>query len=316
MYYLKCVQHVERQYRKLWSQNGDKISMLYAGTRYPAAIVVRYNCGGYYLILLLLTLFDLLHRALKQDYVRQGRRTLRGIAKDAVNSAIRYYLNIFEDTRRQRGVGLVIGHANNKLLPPSAVDTRSSISSPPFHQSVLDQPGVFSSMEEGRNEDLAGSNYVFGKDNTTILNIGNSTTVSASTILNNTVFEFQTLLTSRTSKVIAALDRVLHDNKALIAHQHEAQRHAALPVRIRLRNRAPLRPPPRLRGVSSSSVDSRHSPRLVAATDPSLHSSIKVVADVLTKTTTAVSIARKSDRLLLVLFFCLGALGRMLAQTS
>jgi hypothetical protein len=46
---------------------------------------------------------------LKQDYVRKGRRTIKGFGKDALNSAKRYYLNIFEDSSRLRGVNLLTG---------------------------------------------------------------------------------------------------------------------------------------------------------------------------------------------------------------
>eukprot|EP01041_Mallomonas_annulata_P007454 gene7454-15245_t len=71
---------VEGMFRRMWGDNGDHMSELYAGTR-----------------------------ALKRDVTRHGRRTSKGAFDDGLNSAIRYYVNNFKDHRRQKALDLMLG---------------------------------------------------------------------------------------------------------------------------------------------------------------------------------------------------------------
>merc|ERR1719348_2371927 len=71
----------KKNFQSLWANNGDMISMQYAGTN-----------------------------ALKGDYTRTGERNLSGLVKDGVNSASRYYLNHIKDSLRQAAIDLLIGN--------------------------------------------------------------------------------------------------------------------------------------------------------------------------------------------------------------
>ncbi|GAQ88865.1 Sac domain-containing Phosphoinositide Phosphatase [Klebsormidium nitens] len=69
------------QYKILWADHGDAISLQYAGTG-----------------------------ALKGDFVRYGTRSFRGLLQDGVNALTRYYYNNFTDGHRQDALDLVTGH--------------------------------------------------------------------------------------------------------------------------------------------------------------------------------------------------------------
>jgi len=56
----------------VWANNADAISEQYAGTG-----------------------------ALKTDYTRTGKRSVQGVLNDGLNSAMRYYINNFQDGFRQ-----------------------------------------------------------------------------------------------------------------------------------------------------------------------------------------------------------------------
>lgn len=75
----------ETAFRSLWLENGDHISLLYAGTP-----------------------------ALKRDVTRLGRRTQQGAIDDGINSAWRYYINNYKDGRSQRGLDLALGFADEE----------------------------------------------------------------------------------------------------------------------------------------------------------------------------------------------------------
>ncbi|CAL5373526.1 unnamed protein product [Camellia sinensis] len=60
-------------FKILWANHGDDISIQYSGTP-----------------------------ALKGDFVRCGQRTVQGILKDGCNALVRYYLNNFVDGTKQR----------------------------------------------------------------------------------------------------------------------------------------------------------------------------------------------------------------------
>ena len=51
----------------------------------------------------------LLYRALKRDVTRLGKRTNQGAFDDGVNSAMRYYINNYQDENRQRGIDILLG---------------------------------------------------------------------------------------------------------------------------------------------------------------------------------------------------------------
>ena len=58
----------EKVYKGIWANNADAISIGYAGTG-----------------------------ALKVDFTKTGKRTVKGMINDGVNSCIRYYVNNFTD---------------------------------------------------------------------------------------------------------------------------------------------------------------------------------------------------------------------------
>jgi hypothetical protein len=75
-----CLLQLEKRFRVLWAEHGDMISVQYAGTG-----------------------------ALKADFVRSGHRSLSGIMDDGLKSAVRYYLNNYEDGQRQDSFDLFTG---------------------------------------------------------------------------------------------------------------------------------------------------------------------------------------------------------------
>ena len=48
-------------------------------------------------------------RALKRDVTRLGKRTNQGAFDDGVNSAMRYFINNYQDENRQRGIDILLG---------------------------------------------------------------------------------------------------------------------------------------------------------------------------------------------------------------
>ncbi|CAL5326559.1 unnamed protein product [Camellia sinensis] len=68
-------------FKILWANHGDDISIQYSGTP-----------------------------ALKADFVRCGQRTVQGILKDGCNALVRYYLNNFVDGTKQDAIDLLQGH--------------------------------------------------------------------------------------------------------------------------------------------------------------------------------------------------------------
>ncbi|WJX76698.1 Phosphoinositide phosphatase sac8, variant 2 [Trifolium repens] len=80
----ECISMFDDEYGKfriLWAEQGDEISLEYAGTN-----------------------------ALKGDLVRYGKKTLSGIIKDGMSALSRYYLNNFHDGIRQDALDLISGH--------------------------------------------------------------------------------------------------------------------------------------------------------------------------------------------------------------
>lgn len=80
----ECISMFDEEYGKfriLWAEQGDEISLEYAGTN-----------------------------ALKGDLVRYGKKTLSGLIKDGMSALSRYYLNNFHDGIRQDALDLISGH--------------------------------------------------------------------------------------------------------------------------------------------------------------------------------------------------------------
>uniref|UniRef100_T1J2C7 Phosphatidylinositol-3-phosphatase SAC1 n=1 Tax=Strigamia maritima TaxID=126957 RepID=T1J2C7_STRMM len=71
----------EAIYKNVWADNADICSIQYAGTG-----------------------------ALKTDFTRTGKRTRLGMARDGINSLIRYYKNNFADGFRQDAIDLILGN--------------------------------------------------------------------------------------------------------------------------------------------------------------------------------------------------------------
>lgn len=84
----------DENFKIMWANHGDDISIQYSGTP-----------------------------ALKGDFVRCGQRTVQGILKDGWNALMRYYLNNFHDGTKQDAIDLLQGHyivsVNRDMTPPS-----------------------------------------------------------------------------------------------------------------------------------------------------------------------------------------------------
>lgn len=81
---------LDTMFRNVWANNADAMSLQYSGTG-----------------------------ALKTDYTRTGKRSLRGACMDGVNSVTRYYLNNFRDGRNQDAVDLFLGVYRPSVHSPS-----------------------------------------------------------------------------------------------------------------------------------------------------------------------------------------------------
>ena len=75
-----CGGQVEAQFKVIWANHGDDISLQYAGTG-----------------------------ALKSGFTRTGVRTKAGLLDDGFKSGLRYYLNNFSDGHKQDALDLVTG---------------------------------------------------------------------------------------------------------------------------------------------------------------------------------------------------------------
>uniref|UniRef100_A0A7N0VES1 SAC domain-containing protein n=1 Tax=Kalanchoe fedtschenkoi TaxID=63787 RepID=A0A7N0VES1_KALFE len=81
---------IYEKFLTMWVDQGDEISLEYAGTH-----------------------------ALKRDMVRFGKQTFSGIIKDGMSALSRYYLNNFQDGVRQDAIDLIIGRYNINRDNPS-----------------------------------------------------------------------------------------------------------------------------------------------------------------------------------------------------
>ncbi|KAK9986133.1 hypothetical protein SO802_031084 [Lithocarpus litseifolius] len=89
----ECISMFPEEYgkfRTLWAEQGDEISLEYAGTN-----------------------------ALKGDLIRYGKQTVAGLIKDGMSAISRYYLNNFHDGVRQDAMDLISGHYTVNRNSPS-----------------------------------------------------------------------------------------------------------------------------------------------------------------------------------------------------
>jgi len=87
---------LEEALKVTWGDNADALSFLYSGTG-----------------------------ALKTDFTRTGKRTMRGALSDGWNSTLRFYINNFCDGRRQDGVDLMLGSYTPNPEAPTPFVPRS-----------------------------------------------------------------------------------------------------------------------------------------------------------------------------------------------
>ncbi|XP_028109464.1 phosphoinositide phosphatase SAC6-like isoform X6 [Camellia sinensis] len=99
-------------FKILWANHGDDISIQYSGTP-----------------------------ALKGDFVRCGQRTVQGILKDGRNALVRYYLNNFVDGNKQDAIDLLQGHyivsVTRDIAPTSQKGGLEAVASFPLALSLV-----------------------------------------------------------------------------------------------------------------------------------------------------------------------------------
>ncbi|AQK71713.1 Phosphoinositide phosphatase SAC6 [Zea mays] len=88
----------DTNYKILWANHGDAISIQYSGTP-----------------------------ALKGDFVRYGKRTTQGILNDLRNALGRYYLNNFVDGTKQDAMDLLQGHYMTSVSRDMAVPSKAGL---------------------------------------------------------------------------------------------------------------------------------------------------------------------------------------------
>lgn len=116
------------QFKALWADHGDSVSREYAGTG-----------------------------ALKSGFTRTGRRTLDGFLDDGIKSVMRYYLNNFEDGRKQDAYDLLLGAfdaATPKVSPWRAQQASPSL--PLLLAAVAAAYALFSAQRSAALEALHG----------------------------------------------------------------------------------------------------------------------------------------------------------------
>eukprot|EP01100_Stratorugosa_tubuloviscum_P008289 TRINITY_DN344_c2_g1_i1.p1 TRINITY_DN344_c2_g1~~TRINITY_DN344_c2_g1_i1.p1 ORF type:complete len:590 (+),score=188.30 TRINITY_DN344_c2_g1_i1:42-1772(+) len=93
---IKDIPQIETVYKDMWANNADVISFQYSGTG-----------------------------ALKNDFTRTGKRTIKGALADGYNSVTRYYINNFCDGKRQDAFDLFTGRHNTSILSRSVTTNAS-----------------------------------------------------------------------------------------------------------------------------------------------------------------------------------------------
>ena len=87
----------EAMFKHVWANNANAMSFAYAGTG-----------------------------ALKVDFTRTGKRTLRGMFNDGVNAVMRYYINNFTDGIKQDAIDLLLGNYRPDPTAPSPFTSKSA----------------------------------------------------------------------------------------------------------------------------------------------------------------------------------------------
>ena len=316
-----------------------------------------------------------------------------------MNSAKRYYLNIFEDTQRQHGVNLVIGNEDNhdeegfvdntssksdmNNTNMGDVSASSAVPLTFFSGGATNHHGQASRISKSCSEsagctapqspscamdatekelllDDAGDRKTTTAERTLLHHaerdipafLDNSTTTATTTsacrIVNNTMFEFNTLLASRTIKVITALNEAVLAQRPLIGSTTSALRNEAqlntpatptLSVRPCLRSRRRVGVIERRQLLHSARHDfaPHRSGRSSASTllprmmiphsrveknrrrNSLHHSPPSVITDNVKEkeqTQPVHFLTSRNERMFLIIIFCFGALGRMLEVGS
>lgn len=99
---------LERIFKEAWANNGDAVSLQYAGTA-----------------------------ALKSDFTRTGQRETKGVLKDGVNSLSRYWMNTFRDNMRQLGIDLFLG----------IYDLRANATHDDLDDDIVSQSGLWNEQQ-------------------------------------------------------------------------------------------------------------------------------------------------------------------------
>ncbi|PKI37436.1 hypothetical protein CRG98_042177 [Punica granatum] len=122
-------------FKILWANHGDDISIQYSGTP-----------------------------ALKGDFVRYGQRTAQGMLNDFKNALMRYYLNNFVDGTKQDAIDLLQGHyivsVSRDLTAPSQQGGLEAVASFPVALSVV-MAGLFLAYVSLRQGPLSFQRVLF-----------------------------------------------------------------------------------------------------------------------------------------------------------
>lgn len=87
----------EKVFKTVWANNANAMSFSYAGTG-----------------------------ALKVDFTKTGKRTLKGMLDDGFNSCMRYYINNFTDGIKQDAIDLMLGLYHPEMALPSPFTHRTT----------------------------------------------------------------------------------------------------------------------------------------------------------------------------------------------
>lgn len=87
----------EVMFKHVWANNANAISLGYAGTG-----------------------------ALKVDFTKTGKRTVKGMFNDGVNSIKRYYINNFTDGIKQDAIDIMLGNYKPEISSPSPFGRKAS----------------------------------------------------------------------------------------------------------------------------------------------------------------------------------------------
>jgi hypothetical protein len=96
---------LEEAFREFWTDNANKMSMLYTGTG-----------------------------ALKTDFTRYGKRSMAGSIEDGKRAIVRYFLNTYYDSHNQNALDLTLGKIRpadlkktSQVTPTSTLATAAAV---------------------------------------------------------------------------------------------------------------------------------------------------------------------------------------------